>query len=221
MENKETTLYKGSTTFYVYLETSWEKESWCKALRLASFDDKEKLKWFAKLNLEFQRYVASLGAEYPSFMKPLVGLSNDLNDKLVKLDGSSSKVRQFLKKLAKKASKSGLDNKASWTPISAQEERKFGEKSRSFHDSGVANMVIGGKLPEDVIVPSSLSTTPDLGSRSHISVSSDGDSDERTFGDEGTLCWNLLFSRLFFDAKSNARLRNSIQERIQVDNSVS
>nr|XP_027125723.1 testis-expressed protein 2-like [Coffea arabica]XP_027125724.1 testis-expressed protein 2-like [Coffea arabica]XP_027125725.1 testis-expressed protein 2-like [Coffea arabica] len=215
VENKETTLYKGSTTFYIYLETSWEKESWCKALRLASSDDKEKLKWFAKLNLEFQRYVASLGAEYPSFMKPSVGLSNDLNDKLIKLDGSSSKVRQFLKKLAKKGSKSGLDSKASWTPISAQEERKFGEKSRSYYDSGVANMVIGGKLPEDVIVSSSLSTSRDFGSRSHISVSSDGDSDEKTFGDEGTLCWNLLFSRLFFDAKSNARLRSSVQERIQ------
>lgn len=215
VENKEKKLYKGSTTFYIYLETSWEKESWCKALRLASSYDKEKLGWFAKLNFEFQRYVASLNAEYPSFMKPSVGLSNDFNDKLIKLDGSSSKVRQFLKKLAKKASKGGLDNKATWTPISAHEERKLGEKSRSDYDSGIANMVIGGKLPEDVIVPSLLSTNPDLGSRIHNPVSSDGDSDEKSFGDEGTLCWNLLLSRLFFDAKSNARLRSSIQERIQ------
>lgn len=147
-----------------------------------------------------------------------MGISVDPIDKSNKFDGSSSKVRQFLKKLAKKASKSGLDNRASSTSTSGHEERKNSEKSRSFNDAGITSMGTGGKLPQDVMVQSSLSSIPDLGSISHISVSSDGDSDEKIFGDEGTLCWNLLLSRMFFDAKSNAQLKSSLQARIQVDN---
>ncbi|KAL3512958.1 hypothetical protein ACH5RR_025675 [Cinchona calisaya] len=215
VESKESKICRGSKILYIYLETSWEKESWCKALRLASCVDKEKLCWFAKLNFEFHRYVASLNTEYPSFMKPSMGISIDPIDKSIKLDGSSSKVRQFLKKIAKKASKGGIDNKASWSSTSAHEERKISEKSRSLNDSVIASMCTGGKLPQDVIVPSSLSNSPDLGSRSHTSLSSDGDFDEKIFGDEGTLCWNLLLSRLFFDAKNNAQLKSSIQARIQ------
>lgn len=32
-------IYNGSNCFYIYLETSWEKESWCRALRIASCID--------------------------------------------------------------------------------------------------------------------------------------------------------------------------------------
>lgn len=216
VESKESKIYKGTKTLYIYLDTSWEKEAWCKALRLASCEDNEKRKWFAKLNLEFQRYVTSLNAEYPSFMKPSMGWNVDLIDKSIKLDGSSSKVRQFLKKLAKKASKSGIDNKAMWTPASAHEERKISEKSRSFQDYGTANMRPKGKSAEDITVPSLLSTTSDIGNRNQASVISDADSEERTLIDEGTLCWNILLSRLFFDAKCNMKFRSSMQARIQV-----
>lgn len=60
MESKTSVLYNGSKTIYIYLETSMEKESWCKALRLASCNDTEKLKWVSKLCLEFQSYLAAL-----------------------------------------------------------------------------------------------------------------------------------------------------------------
>lgn len=223
IESRASTLYEGSRILYIYLETCWEKEAWCKSLRLASSEDKEKLKWFAKLNIEFQNYLMSLNAGYPSFMKPYSSVGVDLGDKSSKFDGSSSKVRQFLKKLGKKASKSIPDNKGSSISTSDHEERKMSERAHSFQD--LAFVGGGVKLAptrkpldfstKDVGVPSSTSTSAGSGSRSQMSVTSDADSDDRIFGDEGTLCWNLLISRLFFDAKRNDQMKASLQTRIQ------
>ncbi|KAL3835336.1 hypothetical protein ACJIZ3_010072 [Penstemon smallii] len=222
VESKDSALYKGHKKIYIYLETSWEKESWCKALRLASCYDEEKKLWFSKLSSEFHSYLASLNAGYPSFMKPSGVSSPELIDKSVKLDNSSSKVRQFLKKLRNKASKSGQDYKANGIPISGHEDRKLNEKSRSFQDSILANslakMVPTVKPPnvsfDDISVASSILTSTEPGSESHLSGTSDADSDYRNF-DEGALCLNLLISRLFFDAKNNLQIRSSIQNRIQ------
>ncbi|CAK9164358.1 unnamed protein product [Ilex paraguariensis] len=221
LESKTSVIYHESKTLYMYVETSWEKESWCKALRLASCDDKEKLNWFANLNLEFQRYLTSLNTGYPSFMKPSMGFTAESMDKSIKLEGSSSKVRHFLKKLAKKASKSGIENKATWSSTSGCEEKKVLEKSRFSHEpilaTGLLKTSTIGKAPncsvEENMVPSSLPSFPQAGSRS--SVISEADSDDINFGDEGTLCWNLLISRLYFDAKSNAAIKSSILARIQ------
>ncbi|XP_004241487.1 uncharacterized protein [Solanum lycopersicum] len=223
IECRASTSCEGSRILYIYLETCWEKEAWCKSLRLASCEDQVKLTWFAKLNIEFQNYLTSLNAGYPSFMKPYSSVSPDLGDKSSKFDGSSSKVRQFLKKLGKKASKSIPENKGSSISTSDHEERKISERAQSLQDLSFAG---GGiKLAptrkpldfstKDVAVPSSTSTSSGLGSRSQTSVTSDADSDERIFGDEGTLCWNLLISRLFFDAKRNDQMKTSLQARIQ------
>ncbi|OMO82622.1 hypothetical protein COLO4_22900 [Corchorus olitorius] len=65
VESKTSPLYNGSKIIYLYLETSWEKESWCKALRLASCENKEKLNWVSKLNVDFRAYLASLNAVLP------------------------------------------------------------------------------------------------------------------------------------------------------------
>ncbi|CAN4100568.1 unnamed protein product [Withania somnifera] len=223
IESGASTLYEGSRILYIYLETCWEKEAWCKSLRLASCEDKEKLKWFAKSNIEFQNYLMSLNAGYPSFMKPYSSVGIDFGDKSSKFDGSSSKVRQFLKKLGKKASKSIPENKGTGISTSDHEERKISEKAHSFQDLAFAGG--GGKLAptrkpldfstKDVVVPSSTSSSAGSGSRSQMSVTSDADSDDRIFGDEGTLCWNLLISRLFFDVKRNDQMKTSLQTRIQ------
>ncbi|WMV21185.1 hypothetical protein MTR67_014570 [Solanum verrucosum] len=212
VESGASAVYKGSRIFYIYLETSWEKEAWCKALRLASCEDEEKIKWLAKLNVEFQNYLTSLNAAYPSFMKPSSRFGAEVVDKSSKPDGSSSKVRQFLKKLTKKASKNAPENKASSSSKLGHEERKLIEKGPSFQDLDLASSVMKvapTRKPldfsnEDVIVPSSTG-----------SVISDADSDDRVIGDEGSLCWNLLISRLFFDAKRNEQMKSSLQERIQ------
>ncbi|KAI3807813.1 hypothetical protein L1987_23747 [Smallanthus sonchifolius] len=174
VENKSSAIYHGSKLFYMYFETSCEKESWCKALRLASCDDKEKLIWFYKARAEFHSYLASLHVEYPSFLKPSTGFNPEIGDRSIKLDGSSSnsKVRRLLKELTKKTSKTGT------------EDKNFSENS--------------------------------VGGSSKQSQSSDTNSNDKVSSDDGTLCCNLFISRLFFDAKSNVDLRNSIQAQIQI-----
>lgn len=204
LENKTSVIYNRSNTLHIYLETSWEKESWCKVLRLASSDDKERLNWFTMLNEDFQTYLKSLNSRYPSFMKPSLGLSyaEPIIDRVNRLDdSSSSKIRLFWKKLARKAPKTGLiDSKPSWSSLSSNGERRISEKTRSFQDSD----------------PSSSSSLSKSGSHSQRSAVSDLDADDKFINDEGSLCWNLLISRLFFDAKGNAKIRRSFQERTQV-----
>ncbi|TVU27618.1 hypothetical protein EJB05_19112, partial [Eragrostis curvula] len=126
LESKECDIYNGSKLCYLYTDTSWEKESWCKALRIAATADKEKLNWHAKLSEEFLNYISSLNSEYPCFLKPsaLSAEDQEVMDRTVKTDGSS-KVRLFLKKLAKKAStKAPLESKAS-SGSSGQGKRRY------------------------------------------------------------------------------------------------
>ncbi|KAM7475242.1 hypothetical protein LguiB_022485 [Lonicera macranthoides] len=217
VENKASVIYHGSNTLYIYLETSEEKESWCKALRLASCEDKEKLKLFSKLRLEFHSYLTSLHVGYTSFMKPSMGFNAEVIDKTMKLDGSS-KVRRFFKKLSRKSSsKSCAENKMSWAPpTSGHEERRFMEKSRSFHDPASASGLLK-PIPRAKTRTYSADENmlPPLLANFTRSEGSDVDPYDKVFSDEGTLCVNLLISRLFFDAKSNAEIKSIMQARIQ------
>ncbi|XP_027358420.1 uncharacterized protein LOC113867350 isoform X1 [Abrus precatorius] len=221
VEAKTSVIYRGSKTLYIYLETSSEKESWCKALRLASCDKKEKLEWFARLQEEFHSYLTSLNTEYHSYMKPSIGSSTEAIEKASKADSGSSKVRQFLRKLTKKSSRVGVDNKSAWTSLSGREERKNTEKLRACQDAVFATGLMKSAStthPKSSMLdnaPPLSSTLSHSRSQSHASVSSDADADEKNGIDEGTLCWNLLVSRLFFDVKGNVQIRKSIQERIQ------
>lgn len=208
LENKVSAIYKESKTVYIYLETSWEKESWCKALRLVSCDDKSRLDWFLRLQKEFSSYLTSLNAGYPTFMKPSAFQASDLVDRTQKIDGSSSKVRMLWKKFAKKTSKGGAENKLFWKSY------QDSAQGTSFYKiSQRADAV--RRSTEDNSATSSSSTSSHSGSQSQLFGISDADADERFGIDEGTLCWNLLISRFFFDAKRNAGLKRSIQARIQ------
>ncbi|KAF8691806.1 hypothetical protein HU200_040208 [Digitaria exilis] len=184
LESKDYEIYNGSKVCYLYTETSWEKESWCKALRIAATNDKEKLNWYIKLSEEFLNYISSLNSEYPCFLKPpvLSGEDHEVMDRTSKADGSS-KVRLFLKKLAKKAStKAPLEGKTS--------------------SSSVQDMVKATAPAVALNHTGQLSASPDL------------NTDDRV-ADEGTLCWNLLSSRLFFDAKMSDEINKVIKARIQ------
>ncbi|KAK7380157.1 hypothetical protein VNO78_32622 [Psophocarpus tetragonolobus] len=224
VEAKTSVIYHGSKTCYIYLENASEKEAWCKALRLASSDKKEKHEWFVQLQEGFHSYLTSLNTEYHSLIKPSVGLTAEAIERVSKPDGGSSKVRQFLKKLTKKSSRVGVENKSAWTSLSGREERKNTEKLRACQEAVLANGLMKSvsasatntlKSPLlDNAAPSS-STLSHSGSQSQFSVGSDADADEKIGIDEGTLCWNLLVSRLFFDVKGNVRIKKSIQERIQ------
>lgn len=223
MESKTSVLYNGSKTLYIYLETSWEKESWCKALRLASCEKKERVDWFSKLHEEFHGYLTTLNAGYPSFMKPSVGFCAEPVDQTNRPDGPSSKFRLLLKKLAKKTARVGLENKPSFTSLSGRVERKASERVRPFQETvaaatglGKTTLSVTRSKSEENMVQQSSSTFSHSGSQSHSSVISDVDSDDKFGNNDGTLCWNLLISRLFFDMKGNTEIKRSVQSRVQV-----
>lgn len=222
LESRTSVIYNESKTIFIFLETSWEKESWCKALRLASRVDKEGLLWVAKLKKEFSSYISSLSTGYPSFMKPSAGYHAEATDKEIKPNASSSKVRLFFKKLAKKTSKAASDYKVNSASSSLREEKKISERlypSSDFTSSAGLEKGISkvqstkNFFEEDMTAPSTL--TPSA-SQGHASVISDPDPDDRFWTDEGTLCWNLLMSRFFFDAKCNEGVMKSLHDQIQV-----
>ncbi|KAF5468741.1 hypothetical protein F2P56_012871 [Juglans regia] len=215
LESKTSIINGGSKILYIYLETSCEKESWCKALRLASCDKKERVDWFAKLHEGFHNYLTTLNPGYPSFMKPSMGFCAEPADQTSRSDGTSSKVRLLWKKIAKKTSRVGLENRSSWAQLSGLAERKPNEKTRISQESVSASASMKRSKSEENLVQQSASTFSHSGSQSHTSVISDVDSNDRLGNDEGTLCWNLLISRLFFDVKNNAEIKRSIQARVQ------
>ncbi|RLN07137.1 hypothetical protein C2845_PM11G21130 [Panicum miliaceum] len=220
LESMDYEIYNGSKVCYLYTDTSWEKESWCKALRIAATADKEKLNWHAKLSEEFLNYISSLNSEYPCFLKPpmLSGEDHEVMDRTSKTDGSS-KVRLFLKKLAKKASaKAPLEGKTS-SGSSVQGEKKILDKLRSYQGAPFIEALIGpqeDKLGSSSVQDTVKATVPAaaLSQNGQLSVSPDVSADDR-FADEGTLCWNLLSSRLFFDAKMSDEINKAIKARIQ------
>lgn len=217
VENKTSVIYNGSKTLYLYLETSWEKEAWCKALYLASSEEKEKIKWFTQVHEDFHSYLTSLNSVYHCFMKPSVGLSVEAIARDIKPDDPSSKVRQFLKKIAKKTSRVGLENKSTWTSLSGHEGKKSSDNLSS--QDAISGTDSTSKHLKNSLVDNATplsSKLPHLGSDSIHSASSDRDVEKKFDIDEGTLCWNLLISRLFFDVKGSVQLKRSLQDRIQV-----
>ncbi|XP_010474308.1 PREDICTED: testis-expressed sequence 2 protein-like [Camelina sativa] len=208
VESKTSVLYKGNRVFYIFLETSWEKESWCKALRLAACENQERFIWSTKLKDEFRHYLASLNAAYPSFMKPSAGFSFESLDKGIKVDGPSSKVRLFWKKFSKKCSP-----KVNMPP-SGREDKKT--STRPYQDSqstGGSGKSTPARRMQDNI-PEETDVQVVSRSWSHSSHGSDIDSEDKSF-DEGTLALNVLISRLFFDVKQNTVLKTLVRERIQ------
>lgn len=192
--------------FYIYLETSWEKESWCKALRLAACENQERFIWYStKLKEDFRNYVTSLNVAYPSFLKPSLGFSFETLDKGSRTDGSSSKVRLFLKRFSRKRSN--------------REDRKTSLRSYqdSQHGSCSGKSYSGKKMGDNTIDETDVPIfSRSVSHSSHISGVSDGESEDKFDIDEGTLAWNLLISRLFFDLKRKTGVKNSVQARIQV-----
>ncbi|KAL9673359.1 hypothetical protein QQ045_029615 [Rhodiola kirilowii] len=221
VESKTSTLYKGTKIIYIYLDTCWEKESWCKALRVASCEDRDHLNSLVSLSRDFRSYLLCLNTGYPSLLKSSAEAYVDIDNRDNQFDDSSSKVRIFLKKLAKKASRNN-DSKISPAVLSSREDRKFGQRAQLFQESMSASSM--AKLTAPSRVPSSLATEKMVrrssslsthSNQSHITANSDANDEEKVSVDEGTLCWNLLLSRLFFDARRNADICTLIQARIQ------
>lgn len=216
LESKGSEICKGSKVCYLYAETSWDKESWSKALRLASSTDEQKLTSHAKLSEEFRSYISSLNAGYPCFLKhsALSAEDHEVRDKVVKSSGST-RVRLLLKKLSRKTS-TKAPQATRTSSISAQAERKTFSKTRSYQGTSLVDSPeessSSSSPSQDVMQPSTPSS--DLSYSNGFSGSPDAITDEKC-ADEGTLCWNLLISRLFFDAKMSDEISKAIKARIQ------
>ncbi|CAM8940394.1 unnamed protein product [Rhodiola kirilowii] len=220
IESKTSNLYKGSKVIYIFLDTCWEKESWCKALRIASCEDMKYLESLNLLSSDFKTYLKSLNTGYPSLLKPSAGSYAEIVEKDNRFDDSSSKVRIFLKKLAKKASRN-YDSKISSAIPSSREDSKFSQKAQTFQESISASSMTN--VTATSIIPNSSATEKTGQGSSSLSTGAGGQShattnaeaEEKVGIDEGTLCLNLLLSRLFFDARRNDNLCTWIQARIQ------
>ncbi|ESQ27867.1 hypothetical protein EUTSA_v10018153mg [Eutrema salsugineum] len=209
VESKTSELYKGNRVFYIYLETSWEKESWCKALRLAACMDQERSIWLTKLKDDFRNYMSSLNVAYPSFMKPSAEFSFESLDKGLKTDGPSSKVRSLWKKFSKKYS-----TKVNTAPSNREDKKTSTRPYQDSQSTGSSGRSTPARMMRDNI-PEETDVQVFSRTWSHGSHVSDVDSEDKFFADEGTLAWNLLISRLFFDVKQNTGIKNQVQERIQ------
>jgi len=101
-----------------------------------------------------------------------------------------------------------------------QGEKKILDKLRSYQGAPFVEALIGpqeDKLGSSSVQDTVKATVPAaaLNQNGQLSASPDVNADDRV-ADEGTLCWNLLFSRLFFDAKMNDEVNRAIKARIQV-----
>ncbi|XP_078442034.1 uncharacterized protein LOC144711825 [Wolffia australiana] len=191
IEGKNSAIYNGSEVFYLYLENSWEKEAWCKALRQASCPDTEKR--YAQLRKDFSDYIVPWQASESLSSVKSSDHFHDAAEKLSKVD-SSSKVRQLFKKMARKASKNALTYESGWNKIDDKLLLARGSSLR------------GSALEKNFSSSSEIS--------SQFS-SSDLASSERYAHDDGRASWNFILSRIFFDAQRNSRVNNFIKERIQ------
>jgi hypothetical protein len=122
--------------------------------------------------------------------------------------------------LAKKAStKVPLEGKTS-SGSSVQGEKKILDKLRSYQGAPFIEALIGpqeDKLGSSSVQDTVKTTAPAaaLNHNGQLPASPDVNADNRV-ADEGTLCWNLLSSRLFFDAKMSDEINKAIKARIQV-----
>jgi len=120
----------------------------------------------------------SLNTEYPLFLKhsSAATLQKDCEEPEIsnnKMDGNSSKVRYFFKKIAKKASKFGSDPK--FLPMPSSSTSK-GERK------------VGGKNIQDVASSSSIQVTSQPNCPPMHTASCDSTAgDEKFASDEGTV----------------------------------
>ncbi|CAD5197011.1 unnamed protein product [Musa acuminata subsp. malaccensis] len=205
LESMNADIYQGSRTCYVYLDTSWEKESWCKALRFASCPDKQKLKTYAKLREDFQRYVASV-PEHLSPQKPLKPHC-DPSIKTTKFQ-KTTRIRHLLNRFSKGVSK----NNGIITPSLGK--KKVDDRVIARNGVILMNEFLNASSPEkssscssDLVRSGSL---PPLYSGLHNAAS-----DDKINRDDTAFFWNLVLSRLFFDVKRSAVVNNCIKTQFQ------
>ncbi|WOL16885.1 hypothetical protein Cni_G25673 [Canna indica] len=206
LESKREAILEGSKICYIYLDTSWEKESWCKALQLASCPEKQKIKNYADLHKDFQRYTASL-LDHFSLQKPLE-INSFVSDQATKYH-KPALMRNLLNTFAKGVPKSG---KAPSHGRKKSDERPTGVMlmNESPYASYIEKSLCGS--PQDIVrsdpVPPSTSKVQHL---VHPNLAYGDDQ----VHDESAFFLNLIISRLFFDVRRSTEVSNYLKAQIE------
>ncbi|KAH7295378.1 hypothetical protein KP509_27G044100 [Ceratopteris richardii] len=218
---------KGSV-YLLYFETSWEKETWCQVLRAAVdwTDDKEI--WYIARKREFHDYCSMLYQAYPMFSK-MSGRHNKYakdersQNTTENSTTSVSRRQKIWKKFMKISSKANLYKEGSGSgqsmtanfgsechESSKQKPSEFQTVKRSLSDQNLCNSSLKSDFERI--------STEDSHSLSDSARSTDYDfPSDLVVGasDQSTMCWNMILSRLFFDACHNKNFQEACLKRIQ------
>lgn len=237
LESGNEPLFMGSPVCLLYLETSWQKETWCQVLRAASRWSTNKEDWYIARKREFHEYCLRLDDAYPDFSKLTPSKSKNLEDEIGKtlskpeVVGSLSRGQRLWKKIIKKGSWKG--NTPIYKDISGP-----GDSKMNLMES---NSACSGRDEDLIFQPCLQPHLPMEGSSGHRT--GDGSSIQSNSGkvhaednhslsdslksldqvvlhespvlDKGAMCWNILCSRLFFDGYHSSRFQAACQKLLQ------
>ncbi|MCO5611028.1 hypothetical protein L7F22_065277 [Adiantum nelumboides] len=229
-------LFVKSSVCLLYFETSWEKETWCQVLRAAAGWTTEKENWYIAQKREFHNYCSRLDKAYPAFAKATGSKSRRLEDeKAGKLDknmaAALSKRQRIWKRIAKKTSSkenafiyeegSGAGDLSSSIVVSKAGPERQNEYTKQ---PSFASHSLGGTSGYDNAGSSSFQSNPEKTyvEDSHSLSDSARSLDYQiipdlcmTVSDQGTMCWNIILSRLFFDGYHSSRFQEACHKLIQ------
>lgn len=239
LESGDQPLFMGSPVCLLYLETSWEKETWCQVLRAASRWTINKEDLYIACKREFHEYCLRLDEAYPDFSKFTPSKSKNLEDESGKtlskpeLVGGLSRKQRLWKKIIKKGSWKG--NTPIYKDISGPGDSKM--------NSMESKSACSGRGEDLIFQPSFQPHLPMEGSSAHgtgggSSIQSNSEKvhteDNHSLSDslksldqvvlhesvtpvldQGAMCWNILCSRLFFDGYHSPRFQAACHKLIQ------
>ncbi|KAI5072707.1 hypothetical protein GOP47_0013109 [Adiantum capillus-veneris] len=224
-----------SSVCLLYFETSWEKETWCQVLRAAAGWSTEKGNWYVDQKREFHDYCSRVDKAYPTFAKFAGVKSKHLeDDKAGKLDKNMAAALSRRQRIWRRITKKSLSKESAFV-------YKEGSGAGDLSSSLVVSKAGPERQDESIKQPSlaSYSLDSSFGYESAGSSSFQSNSEKNfvedghslsdswrsdyqivpdlamTVSDQGTMCWNLICSRLFFDGYHSLRFQEACHKLIQ------
>ncbi|KAG6549716.1 hypothetical protein Mapa_008696 [Marchantia paleacea] len=221
-------VYGGSHDCLLYLDTGWEKEKWCEALRAAAKPQSNEGDPFFKQKKEYKEYLLRVENQFPFFSLANSGrLAYVADDRMKALKGeqnssSMKKPRLLWKKLIRRNVKNARDSKSS---DSRQDVVKVDEMAVAEEGSSKGSISsVGGSTGDAVLAasPSMEDLVPEASLvkdeilRTVSMPSNFIERDPAVDSMEPALqCVNTLFARLFFDLYHSERVVSRIRSILQ------
>lgn len=225
-----------SSVWLLYLETSWAKETWCQVLRAAAESTSwtsEKGNLYTTHKRDFHKYCAEVEEGYPAFAKGFGSKTKRLfeDEKGAKIDRDAgpglSKKQKFWRRVTKKGSvkvnattsKEVTETEDSSTGVlMAKSPNRQDDLSESqfLSEGSLGNESTGSssfRSNLESVWLESTNSMPDL-----VKSIDDGVLQQdvpTTTLDQGTMCWNIICSRLFFDGYHSSRFQEACHKFIQ------